>query len=583
MIRRSPQPEADALEAAREDRAGEQRADQAERRRVRRGGAAREQQRTEARAEEGAQREPAERQHADDEAPAGSRNSARTTANATMIQSSCVTCHVLQLLDRKSPPAAPAARPSRDRPGRAWRSRSARSSGAQPRRLALAHARPAVRRAPGRAATTRTMYADIDAASQRRTSTGEFADAYRQALTHGDRHGRARRRARAHAPPAARWSPCASHTRLFGTLSLHFVLRSSTSAGEGPRVRLVALARLPRPARRRAAQPPHRAAAARDAAGPRRHGARRRAPEGQSRQPASDAARRSGNWRARWSARVGPMPASRAGGTGSRRGAARTRSSASAASSARSTAACGGRPAASCSPARRAARVPSSPRAAPAVRSTRLPRRSSARRHRARRPARRGRRDAALHRPDPGGRRDRPGQACSRRARRSRWSPSPACSAAHIAEPAHRLPLCHLRHARRRQAEQRQRRGMRRHARTGLRGVLQLRVRAARRQARRAAPGGDGRTLRLQPRSRASRAPPRARCRRPRRSRANSTSARRRSARARCWRRRCEMATVAATIADGGLRPRADLRARRRRRRGRARRSARRSRAPCAT
>ena len=47
-------------------------------------------------------------------------------------------------------------------------------------------------------------------------------------------------------------------------------------------------------------------------------------------------------------------------------------------------------------------------------------------------------------------------------------------------QPAHRLPLRDLRDARRRQAEQRQRRGMRRHARTRVRGLVQLGVRAAR-------------------------------------------------------------------------------------------------------
>ncbi len=102
----------------------------------------------------------------------------------------------------------------------------------------------------------------------------------------------------------------------------------------------------------------------------------------------------------------------------------------------------------------------------------------------------------------------------------------------------HRLPLRDVRDARRGEAEQRQRRGMRRLAGTGLRGLVQLGVHAARGQARRGAPGGDGRTLRLQPATRGSPARPRARCPRPPRSRANSTSAPRRSARARCWPRR---------------------------------------------
>ncbi len=66
-------------------------------------------------------------------------------------------------------------------------------------------------------------------------------------------------------------------------------------------------------------------------------------------------------------------------------------------------------------------------------------------------------------------------------------------------QPAQRLPLRDLRDARRSEAEQRKRRGMRRLARTRVRGLVQLRVRAARGQARRGTPGGDGGTLWLQP------------------------------------------------------------------------------------
>ena len=127
---------------------------------------------------------------------------------------------------------------------------------------------------------------------------------------------------------------------------------------------------------------------------------------------------------------------------------------------------------------------------------------------------------------------------------------------AHLATPAHGLPLRDLRDARRRQAEQRQRRGMRRLAGTGLRRLVQLGVRAARRQARRAAPRRDGRTLRLQPRPGDRRRRRRARCRRPTQIQGELASARPRSARARCWRAPLQMAIVAATIADGGRRPR---------------------------
>ena len=69
------------------------------------------------------------------------------------------------------------------------------------------------------------------------------------------------------------------------------------------------------------------------------------------------------------------------------------------------------------------------------------------------------------------------------------------------------------------------------------------------------APGRDRGTLRLQPRAGRPRRRREHAAAGERRSRANWTSARPRSARARCWRRRCEMATVAATIADGGRRP----------------------------
>ena len=94
----APQPEAEPLEAAGEDRPGQQRADQAERGRVRRGGALRQQQRPQAGAEECPEREPAEGQHAYDESLPEADQGQQGPANATIIQSSCVTCHVLQAL-----------------------------------------------------------------------------------------------------------------------------------------------------------------------------------------------------------------------------------------------------------------------------------------------------------------------------------------------------------------------------------------------------------------------------------------------------------------------------------------------------
>jgi hypothetical protein len=66
---RAPQPEADALEAAGEDRTGDDRSDQAEGGRVGGGGAFGQDQRSDARSEHGAGGESAEGENADYEAP----------------------------------------------------------------------------------------------------------------------------------------------------------------------------------------------------------------------------------------------------------------------------------------------------------------------------------------------------------------------------------------------------------------------------------------------------------------------------------------------------------------------------------
>ena len=87
-IRRATQPQADTLEAAREDRAGEQGADQPERGRIRRGRALGQQQRTQAGAEEGTDCETAEREHTHDEALAEAEDGEDRLANATISQSS---------------------------------------------------------------------------------------------------------------------------------------------------------------------------------------------------------------------------------------------------------------------------------------------------------------------------------------------------------------------------------------------------------------------------------------------------------------------------------------------------------------
>ncbi len=96
---------------------------------------------------------------------------------------------------------------------------------------------------------------------------------------------------------------------------------------------------------------------------------------------------------------------------------------------------------------------------------------------------------------------------------------------------------------------------MRRHARTRVRRLVQLGVRAARRQARGGPPGRDRRTVRLQPRAGD-----------PGRSRKHAAAGPSDPGRTGCrldgdrpgrgaGEPRCEMATVAATIADGGRRP----------------------------
>ena len=105
------------------------------------------------------------------------------------------------------------------------------------------------------------------------------------------------------------------------------------------------------------------------------------------------------------------------------------------------------------------------------------------------------------------------------------------------------------------QAEQRQRRGLRRLARAGLRGLLQLGLRPARRQARRAAPGRDGGTLRLQPRPGHRGAPPKARCPRPSQIQGELDVGSTAIGQGQVQASALQMAIVAATIADGGSRP----------------------------
>jgi len=79
-----------------------------------------------------------------------------------------------------------------------------------------------------------TMYADIDAASQRATTPSEFAAVYARALRTAT-STRLYLAGHAHASGAGQTVPVRVATRLFGTLALNFVL-TVQDAGEGPRV-----------------------------------------------------------------------------------------------------------------------------------------------------------------------------------------------------------------------------------------------------------------------------------------------------------------------------------------------------------
>lgn len=81
-----------------------------------------------------------------------------------------------------------------------------------------------------------TMYTDIDASSQRATSVSEFANAYQRALTTATATGlRITGRAR-HVSGGDVAVPVRVDTRLFGTLSLDFTLKIVEDAGAGPRI-----------------------------------------------------------------------------------------------------------------------------------------------------------------------------------------------------------------------------------------------------------------------------------------------------------------------------------------------------------
>lgn len=81
-----------------------------------------------------------------------------------------------------------------------------------------------------------TMYSDLDAASQRATSVGEFADAYQQALTTSTAT-RMKIAGRTSGLAGGRVVvPVRVQTRLFGVLSLRYTLRIIEDGGSGPRI-----------------------------------------------------------------------------------------------------------------------------------------------------------------------------------------------------------------------------------------------------------------------------------------------------------------------------------------------------------
>ena len=355
---------------------------------------------------------------------------ARTAANATMIQSSCVTCHVLPLLEPRIPPQRlRRARPVIAMAGVAFAigaivgaNHTASSAHALARRFVARLERRATTRRCTRTSTPPSRQSTSIARIRRRLPPGPDARPPPPACAST---GKPR-----DLPGGEVAVPVRVHTRLFGTLQLR--LRAEDRHGRRRRHphRLVALARLPGPAPGRAAQPPHDPAAARDAARPRRDGAgrkprsrRRRSAAGRSARPQL-AARRTGERGARHG-RPDPRLAARQNWKpkGCRPNAIVGVSGLERALDDRLRGTPGGELLAGTA----RARIRRSPARARAVRTHRLPRGAARGRDRARRPARRDRRDAALHRTDPGGRGHRPRQRCSRRDRRSRWSRSPAC------------------------------------------------------------------------------------------------------------------------------------------------------------
>ncbi len=231
---RAPEPKPDALEATREDRAGDQRADQAERRRVGRGRATRKQKRTEASSDECTECEARERQHPDDEPlPKSQEGENRRHSDDDPIQlchPPCCTSSVTethnQRLRRARPVIALAA--------------VAFASGAILGSHHGSSASAALAERFVKAWTQRDyagMYADIDASARQRTTASSFAQTYERALStataeHLGVVGHARRVSGGQIAV-----PVRVQTRLFGELTLDFDVEVLTAAGAAPSVR----------------------------------------------------------------------------------------------------------------------------------------------------------------------------------------------------------------------------------------------------------------------------------------------------------------------------------------------------------
>ena len=262
------------------------------------------------------------------------------------------------------------------RAGRPWRSCSARSSAraAAPRPRTLARRHSFVTGLDARRLRDDVLRHRRGRAA-RRSRSSEFADAYQRSADDGDRRRSCGSRARPATPPA---DDVAVPVRVAHAPVRHADAATSRLpiADGGARAtarRLVALARVPRPAPRRAAQPQApRCRARAHAARARRQRAGRSAPAGEPATGGSDAqlaARRSRE--ARCSAPSGRSPPRAAQALEAQGVPAERDRRTSAGSSWRSTNACAAGPAASCSPGTRVLADARSPhaRAAP-VRTT---------------------------------------------------------------------------------------------------------------------------------------------------------------------------------------------------------------------